>query len=544
LTLSESDSDHELDAIEVALAQGNVHLASDIAVAALKSGIDDPLILLLVAEKQEEQGQLKSALELLHRATLEAPEEAEVWKRYARLLVICGRFKQAVEALKAALRIDSEDVALLAIAGATSFKLGDLQTAEIYYRRAVVLAPQDLELVAPLSLIAARLGKSAVARDLAQRVLATNPRSISAHLAMARADFLDGHPGLSETRITELLVRTDLAEENRIAGLDLRAEVRDRLDRPAQAFADYEARNEILARLNSPLRQRDVQEGEAERARRLFSFFSNRVSQPWFVDCVRDIAQPVREHVFLIGFPRSGTTLLEKALACHPNIVTLEEVDHLGEAGNHFLATNDALNRLANLSDVDAGAAREIYWRGVMGTIGADISDKILVDKMPLHTPALPVISKLFPRAKILFAVRDPRDVVFSCFRRRFRMNSAMYEFLTLKGAADYYDAVMTLAKLYRQTLPLDIQEVRHESLVANFEDELRHVLAFIGAPWNPAVNGFSERARERPRTPSDLQLVRGLNSNGIEQWRRFRAQIAPIETIIAPWVRHFGYPA
>jgi hypothetical protein len=122
-------------------------------------------------------------------------------------------------------------------------------------------------------------------------------------------------------------------------------------------------------------------------------------------------------------------------------------------------------------------------------------------------------------------------------------MNSAMYEFLTLQGAANYYHAIMTLAKLYRQILPLDIREVRHESIVASFEEELRDILAFIDATWDPAVTGFSERAQKRLRTPSDLQLIGGLNSEGIGQWRRFRAQIASIEATVTPWVRHFGYP-
>jgi hypothetical protein len=157
---------------------------------------------------------------------------------------------------------------------------------------------------------------------------------------------------------------------------------------------------------------------------------------------------------------------------------------------------------------------------------------------------ALPVICKLFPRAKILFALRDPRDVVFSCFRRRFQINSAMFEFLNLEDAARYYDQVMVLARIYRSLLPLSVLEVRHEAMVADFEAEVRGVLNFIGLEWDSAIPHFAESAPANPRTPSDIQLARGLNADGIGQWRRYEPQLAPVLGILEPWVKQFGYPA
>ena len=100
----------------------------------------------------------------------------------------------------------------------------------------------------------------------------------------------------------------------------------------------------------------------------------------------------------------------------------------------------------------------------------------------------------------------------------------------------------MTLATRYRALLPLELQEVRHEALVADFESERRKVLEFIGADWNPAVLDFAERACLRPGTPSDLQLVRGLNAEGIGQWRRYEPFLAPSRALLDPWVAHFGY--
>ena len=215
----------------------------------------------------------------------------------------------------------------------------------------------------------------------------------------------------------------------------------------------------------------------------------------------------------------------------------------LARSGSSGWLTTAALDHLANLSPSEADAQRREYWRGVRGTLENDLSGKLVLDKLPLHTLALPVIAKLFPDARILFALRDPRDVVLSCFRRRFLINSAMFEFLRLADAARYYDRVMALAHLYRDILPLRLLEVRHEAMVAEFEAVVRGVLAFVGLEWDPVVGRFSENRRADPRTPSDIQLTRGLNAEGVGQWRRYGAQLAPVLPLLEPWVTRFGYP-
>ena len=158
-----------------------------------------------------------------------------------------------------------------------------------------------------------------------------------------------------------------------------------------------------------------------DEAKRLTKYFARAPHDPWRASAGEDHvgARAASGHAFLVGFPRSGTTLLERVLAAHPGVATLSEVDHLAAVGRGFMADAKGLDRLAQLTPPLADAAREIYWRSVAATLGGNISSKVIIDKLPLHITALPTITKLFPRAKILFAMRDPRDVVFSCFRRR-----------------------------------------------------------------------------------------------------------------------------
>ena len=157
----------------------------------------------------------------------------------------------------------------------------------------------------------------------------------------------------------------------------------------------------------------------------------------------------MKQHVFLVGFPRSGTTLLGQVLASHPMIETMEEWSCLDDA-HAFVLEDGGLDRLAALDGAALDRYRAAYWKRVAES-GATLSRSVILDKVPLNSVLLCLVAKLFPNAKILLALRDPRDVVLSCFRRQFGMNAQMYEFITLQGAAAYYDAVQRLCHIYRE---------------------------------------------------------------------------------------------
>jgi hypothetical protein len=221
----------------------------------------------------------------------------------------------------------------------------------------------------------------------------------------------------------------------------------------------------------------------------------------------------------------------------------MEERTCLMDSASAFFGANADLDRLAALSEAELEPWRARYWQRVAES-GITPSKPVFVDKMPLNAVFLPLIARLFPRAKILLALRDPRDVVLSCFRRRFAMNPGMYEFTTIQTAAAYYAAVMRLITLYRQKLTLDLFEARHESLVEDFDTEARHLCAFLGVTFQEGMRGFATRAREQNiDTPSSAQLARGLSDTGVAQWRRYARPLQPILPVLAPFVAQFGYP-
>jgi tetratricopeptide (TPR) repeat protein len=522
-----------------AVAQGERARALELAERGEAADLEHPLILTLAGEAAEARGDDDRAAALLQRSVEMAPDQAEAWRRLAIVLGRLGLLDPARAAADRALTLAPGALACLIAAGAAAFAVGDLAAAGAHYEAAA--RSGSGEAIEALAAVAVRRGQPGQARELATRALAVAPDQPGAVLTLARADLLDKDPAAAERRLSDLLA-LGVPEAVQVAALDLRGEAHDALGEVDFAFADYQARNDLVARTNPPA---PAQERRLDEAHRLASWFGDADAHVWRRRPGDDEegARAVRGHAFLIGFPRSGTTLLEKALASHPQVVTLEEVDCLGEAGRDLLAGPAQLSALSTIDQAQADQRRAHYWRRVRERCGEELAGKVLIDKLPLHTLALPVIAKLFPDAVILFALRDPRDVALSCFRRRFRQNAAMAEFLTLPGAARYYDAVMNLAGIYRALLSLEVLEVRHEAVVAAFDAELGRVLEALGLPWDDAVRGFAARAAAHPRTPSDLQLAGGLDSAGVGQWRRYASHLEAACAILDPWAARLAYP-
>jgi hypothetical protein len=209
-----------------------------------------------------------------------------------------------------------------------------------------------------------------------------------------------------------------------------------------------------------------------------------------------------------------------------------------------FLCSPGDLAGLSAARGARLRTLREDYWERVR-SFGVEPAGKIFIDKNPFNTLKLPIIKKLFPKARIIFARRDPREVVLSCFRRRFSFNASTFEFLDLTSAAANYDRTMRLAELLRIKLGFEEFTLVYEELIADFPAVARAACMFIGAEWRPEFADLASRARRgEVASASSAQIARGLYTEGTSHWRRYRAQLGPILPMLAPWVTAFGYPA
>jgi len=312
--------------------------------------------------------------------------------------------------------------------------------------------------------------------------------------------------------------------------------VLDALKRPREAFAAYESAASGLHAVHWPRFAASGAERGLRLTERLAAWFEAVDPANWEVPSGSAAGAPT----FLVGFPRSGTTMLGQALAMHPALFTIDEKDTLAESVAAFYKDASGLEALERLNATEAVAYRDRYFERARA-YGWPGEEAGLVDKLPTNTLALPIIAKIFPGAKILLPRRDPRDVVLSCFRREFVINPTTIEFLSLDGAARLYDATFRLFDLYQSRLHLDVRVQGHEGLVADFEGEMKAILAFLGLPWEPAVADFAKRGAW-VATPSSAQLAGGLSAEGVGAWRRYRFALEPVLPMLAPWVERFGY--
>ena len=345
-------------------------------------------------------------------------------------------------------------------------------------------------------------------------------------------------------RLERRLARPGLTALHQGALGGLYADALDRLDRPEAAMQAYARSNAATWSVHAPRMAAAGVELGVDLCRRLKAGFDHADPSEWgpAPDAGKPVPGEPAIHVFLAGFVRSGTTLLEQVLASHPDVVALEEQPLLRGMAKPWFSDAAALARLVALDGEQADALRADYWRRAR-SCGIEPAGRVFVDKNPLDVIWLPLVAKLFPDARVLIARRDPRDVVVSSFRHRFKVNVLTCAFIDLERTADYYSAVMALTQTYLAKLPLHVRVHRHEDLVADFDAEVRTICDFVGIGWTDALRDFAATARRRDiRTPSADQVRQGLSREGLGRWRRYEAAMQPVLPILQPWVEAFGY--
>lgn len=528
--------------IDAAIEASDLGRAYDLASLALSKGMRHATFHRARAFRLLQTQHHAAALLEAQHAVLLAPSDLNALECMGLCLLQLDRSQEAVRAFEGAIVAEPKNAQLYYHLGRALALTGDHDAAYAAHDHAVKIDPYFAEALASLASIAARQGAADRARAFAERALALDARQPTANVALAVLEIAQKQFSQAENRLRSLLARDDLGSQPRTAILGLLGDALDGQKRYAEAFAAYAEENGELRRLHA---QRFSGNHGLDAANHLIDYFQSADASRWKASAIlaHDSDGP-REHVFLLGFMRSGTTLLEQVLASSDQVIALEEKGLLSGLGETFFTSVPALDSLAALQEAELDELRRLYWERV-GKQGAGVKDKIFVDKQPLNTTKLPLIAKLFPRAKILFALRDPRDVVFSCFRRHFKTNVTMYEFLDLADAARFYAAIMQLAEIYRAKLPLNLLEHRYEEMVVDFDASMRSVCAFIGLEWEETMRNFEQAAPNVDiRSPSAMQVRRPLYGEGIGQWQRYAQQLEPILPILQPWVERFGYSA
>jgi tetratricopeptide (TPR) repeat protein len=530
-----------LSEVSGAVGAGDFARAFEAASLALRQGLRHPTFFNARGLWFQRSGDFQAALAEFQAALALAPNMPIIQSAIGVCLQQLGLLNEAREAFDAALKGMPNFAQTHYRKGKVLADLGEHDEAERCYERAIALDPNSAEAIASLASVLARQGKPERARELAARALSLNADEPTAKIALAVLDIAEKDYSQAEQRLRSVLDHKALMPLQRAAVLSLIGDTLDGQKRYSDAFAVYAEKNDLIHR---QFESRYGGEPALDAIVNLKRYFDAADPENWRApDDGGDTPGSARTHVFLAGFLRSGTTLLEQVLASNPDIDALEEKALLHEEGERYLTSVEGLDALAKLTPAEADAMRRAYWNRVKDH-GLNVEGRIFVDKQPLNTTKLPLIAKLFPKAKLIFALRDPRDVVFSCYRRHFGVNGMTYAFLKLDTAARFYAGVMDLTELFRAKLACEVYEHRYEDMVVDFEPRVRAVCDFLGIAWDDKMREFNKYVPALDlRSPSVMQVRKPLYSDALAQWRRYGEDLQPIVPILAPWAEKFGYP-
>ncbi|MDO8290807.1 MAG: sulfotransferase [Parvibaculum sp.] len=534
----------------VTLAIGDAAEAEKLMLKAAKI-FGKPVAVLLVnlgnaARKQEK---LEKALKYYQQAEDANPRHEDVYLERGILFNDARRFRDALQQFEKLLELNPDSLAAYSGAGHASSELGQFRQAIAFCERALTKFPdQPIELLAMIAISYERLSELETAIAAAEKVLARKAdhtaclrvwSKATRRLAKRDKDIL----GRLRARLEAVDAEAMSLNDGRLIYSEL-AHVCDELGDTDAAFGYFQKQNEktsadaaridldrtsFLAEVESYLEKFD--------AALLQKIAQNRKS-------AGAAAVQSRAPVFIVGFPRSGTTLLDQILDANPDVQVIEEQPMVRRLCDMAAELPGGLAKgLANMTADQRKRLQDLYTRE-LEKHGADFSKPVIIDKMPLSLVQIPVIAAVFPNAKIILALRHPADSCLSCFMQDFEMNGAMLNFTSMAGTVSLYDKVMTLWQRYEAHLGLEVVEVRYERLISDLRGEVEPVLRFLGLTWNDAQSDPAAHARARGtiRTPSYAQVTQPIYSSAADRWRRYERHLKGDLPVLEKHIRHFGY--
>jgi len=250
---------------------------------------------------------------------------------------------------------------------------------------------------------------------------------------------------------------------------------------------------------------------------------------------------------FMMGFPRSGTTLLDVILSTQTNVVTLSEVDTISYI---IKLISSKLNKkypqdLGRLTASEINVLRQDYYDFVGQLPQAEniTPDTLVVDKMPLYSIHIPLLLIMFPESKFIFSLRHPLDVCLSNFQQDYVINQEMYYLIELKDCANRYNQVFNLLERYQENLNVDLYFIKYENLVHNLPDEVSNLFNYLGVSIDGSYSSFNQFVKgEFIKTPSSKQVKKPLYTSSINKWKSYRAKLNDIIPLLQTHIERYGY--
>ncbi|MEO1038632.1 MAG: sulfotransferase [Pseudomonadota bacterium] len=455
--------------------------------------------------------------------------------RLALQLIGQRRFSDALDVLGAHLEAGRDHHDFQNALAAAHERIGDLAAARAAFDQAVAVNPPGGPAPARLLEFLWRLNDLDGIEALLEHLEDIDPSD--REVAQARLVLERGDAAGAIERL-EAADQKDLSPRQRARLRFMLGQACEKAGRPEEAFKAFSDGNALDESIDNG-RQRFRPDAMRQLLARSRSVYSSPVSRPAEPKADEAIAR----HAFVVGFPRSGTTLIDMMLSGHDDAATMEEAPHASAA----LASLGLVQgkRPAESGAEAVAAARRLYIEAVSRELGADsVASKMIVDRHAAIAGWTGQLAELFPGAQWAVVIRHPYDVVLSSFMQPFQPDPLNTNFRALDTAAEAYDHFMGAHFEAAQSMGLNVHEVRYETLVAEPEAQLRALLDHLGLEWTDAVLDHQRQAasRDRVNTASHAQVTRPLYTQARYRWRKYAFALGPVMERLKPWAERLGY--
>ena len=500
---------------EAAAMAGDLETAQAGFVSALTLAPANPDLIISLARLQDAQGQTDEAEDTLRRACRDYPGELALWLALGRALQAWDRLEEAHALYQQARVTHPGAFELLAESADSAYQMRDLDSARDLYRQLLHLEPKNPSVRNSLGQVLASLGEEGDAQQIFQELTKEEPLFGEPWLNIARARHFTSVDDPDIRQMRTVLKRRQMNPSQTLYVHFALGKALDDCKDYDQAFAHYEKGN--------TLRRRELQfdAGEVDRQfDRLIEGFS-----PELMDGLSEKGSSETQPLFIVGMPRSGTTLLEQVLCAHPDVGTAGELRDLARIARNVARSNEKPWPEC-ISDTSGSQLKTMASEYLAALESRASGSERIIDKMPQNFLHVGFAALLFPDATVVHCTRDPLD---TCLSNYFQIFPGGIDFAyDLGELGRYYKNYQRLMSHWQALLGDRLVTVRYEELVSNPEPTLRALLKAIDLPWDPVCLSHHESV-QRVDTLSLYQVRQPLNVGSTKRWRNYEKHLGPL---------------
>jgi tetratricopeptide (TPR) repeat protein len=493
------------------------------------------------AEEAWDRQDYQRGIHLFERAARMEPKNPSHVLKLAEAYATRYDFPTAERYLEKAVKISTNRTHTLEAAGRVCLISEHFEMAYRYFKRASRNKEFSVQSLVDLVDMCIRDKRLDEAAEILAHADHKDPRVLFEEAALRR---VQGQPAEAETLYRGLLANPAAGGSARIRALYDLGSILDSTGRYDEAMAAWQEAKALHAAHAAPFKA--ALEHMQNRAPEMEQSIITEVLDRWRADAAK--LQPPRRIAVLCGHPRSGTTLLEQVLDAHSDVISAEETRLMHDEA-YLPLIRDLPEGTAILPALDGaspdliGRSRKNYFHCADLYLRRPIGGRLLLDKNPSLNLMIPMVVRIFPETKFLVALRDPRDVVMSCFMQALPLTPVSSAYLTLESAVKQYANVMGFWLEMRPRLDAQWVYVRYEEMVDDLPKVARSVLQFLGLEYEQSVLKFYEHARTKyVRSPSHADVRKPLYRTAVGRWRNYQKYIEPHMAGLERFLKAFNY--